>query len=543
MGGSQYEIDILAPMFCTLMKHSYGAYGRGRAASLSAILAVVLVGYGLPSCGGETVVKGPKHVILISLDTLRADHIGAYGNSSDLTPTIDSLAESGITFDNVLAPAPTTLASHTSMLTGQYPQTHGVVRNGYPVHADNVTLAERLKQEGFHTAAFLGSFALDSSFGLDQGFEVYDETFNMKVEGGRDQNQRRANQVTDAALEHLARVKDDADRLFFFVHYFDAHLPYEPELKMAKRYTVDENVVRIDDHQIDAIVRRRHKAQLGLKKGDDRFGLNKTVVQGLSADHLSKADGKPFAIERVPASLYNAEVATVDAAIAKLLGGLAQQGILDDCLIILTGDHGETFWEHGDSWNHGLWLYRTTTHLPWIMSWRGAPWKPGTRIPAPSSTVDLAPTLCALLGIPVLEALDGMDWGPVFEGQAFERGPVFSVATQPLDPQLERASPHWANAHKPHAVQLGPWKLIDSKYNSVQELFHLGQDPGERNNLLAGENLQEEVKAAFEQLSGLLIEFRASARPLPSQFDARQSIGIAARLQAMGYGDKDTAGD
>ncbi len=495
------------------------------------------------SCGAEDKqVQGPKHVILISMDTLRADHIGVYGGPAKLTPTMDSVAQGGVLFESVLAPAPTTLASHTSMLTGQYPQTHGVVRNGFPVNPENVTLAEILKAQGFHTAAFLGSFALDSRFGMDQGFEVYDETFDMEVVGGRDQNQRRAEAVTDAVLGHLEQVGDDADRLFFFVHYFDAHLPYEPEKKMALRYTSDKNILRVDDLHIEALVRKRHLALLGLKEGDASFGLTGTVVQGLTADHINKADGRRFTTERIPASLYNAEVATVDAAIAKLLGGLAEQGILDDCLIILTGDHGETFWEHGDSWNHGLWLYKTTTQLPWVMNWSGAPWKPNTRISQPSSTVDLVPTLCGLLDISLDTSLDGKDWGPALRGQAFDRGPVYSVATQPINPALERSSPHWANAKKPHAVRKGPWKLIVSEYNSVQELFHLGNDPEERTNLLAGDKPDGAASAAFDELSGLLKGFRDSANPLPSHFDPSQSAETAERLSGMGYGDKDGAG-
>ncbi|MDF1838846.1 MAG: sulfatase [Planctomycetota bacterium] len=520
----------------THKKHSTGGAPGLRSRPTTLLALASLVGLGLTSCGSKE-IQGPKHVILISLDTLRADHMGAYGNTSQLTPTMDSLARSGVTFENVLAPAPTTLASHTSMLTGQYPQTHGVVRNGFPVHADNVTLAERLKAEGFHTAAFLGSFALDSRFGMDQGFEVYDETFEMQVEGGRDQNQRSAESVTAATLKHLAKVRDDADRMFFFVHYFDAHLPYEPGPKMAKRYAVDPNVLRVGDEQIEAIVRSRHKALLDLDSGKPSFGLRRTVMDGLTPEHIAKATGQPFSIERIPASLYNAEVASVDAAIAQLLEGLAEQGILDDCLIILTGDHGETFWEHGDFWNHGLWLYKTTTHLPWIMNWKGAPWKPNMRIAEQGSTVDLVPTLCSMLGISVEESLDGADWGPALAGSPFERGPVFSVATQPLDVDLERASPKWANAKKPHAVIRGPWKFIDSKYNGVQELFHLERDPGERHNLIAGDDWSAEVKSAHGELSRLLAEFRASANPLPSHFDPSQSKETAARLSGMGYGD------
>ncbi len=515
---------------------------RSRSVALSFAVLALVVCNALPSCGAKE-TPGPKHVILISLDTLRADHLGAYGNGAQLTPTLDSLAHGGVVFESVLAPAPTTLASHTTMLTGQYPQTHGVPRNGFRVPLDNVTLAERLKEEGFHTTAFIGSFALHNIFGLDQGFEVYDANFSMKAGGGRDQNQRRAQGVTDAALAHLSKVQGEAGRLFCFLHYFDAHLPYEPEPKMAQRFSLDKGVSEITGIQIDSIVRGRHQALLGLKRGDRGFGLGGSVTKGLTAEHLAAADGKAgLPAELLAASLYKAEVATVDAAIANLLAGLDEMGILDDCLIIVTGDHGETFWEHGDFWNHGLWLYQTTTHLPWIMSWKGAPWKPGTRVSEACSTVDLVPTLFGLLNLSLDRVLDGVDVAPAWGTGKFERGPIYAVATQPLDKTLERQTPHWPNANKPHAVRLGPWKLIDSKYNGVQELFHLENDPQERQNLLDGGELSPDAKDAHERLLGLLNGFRDSANPLPAVYYTDRSGESQRKLQGLGYGDK-PAGD
>ena len=120
-----------------------------------------------------------RHVILISIDTLRADHLACYGHPTVRSPHFDRLAAEGILFESAIAAAPTTLASHTSLLTGTFPHTHGTPRNSFVVNARNVTLAETLKQAGFSTAAFIGSFALHSRFGLGQGFDVYDQQFDL----------------------------------------------------------------------------------------------------------------------------------------------------------------------------------------------------------------------------------------------------------------------------------------------------------------------------------------------------------------------------
>ncbi|MEZ5974209.1 MAG: sulfatase-like hydrolase/transferase [Planctomycetota bacterium] len=217
----------------------------------------------IASCGSkEPAWKGPKHILLVSLDTLRADHLGAYGNTRGLTPTMDALARQGVVFPETMAPAPTTLVSHTSMMTGRYPQNHGVVRNGFSVNADNQTLAESLAARGFHTAAFLGSFALDARFGLDQGFHVYNHDFDSLVQRGRDQNQRSAEAVTESALEYLKGLESAPEHLLLFVHYFDAHLPYEPP---AKRCAACAAEPRADDgrHASRRSSRRNTRRSMG----------------------------------------------------------------------------------------------------------------------------------------------------------------------------------------------------------------------------------------------------------------------------------------
>lgn len=525
--------------------HRQGRVLRRRIPRASLGLGLILAGVLGSGCGSRTpVAQGPKNIVLISLDTLRADHLGAYGDQRGLTPTLDSLASEGLVFERTIAPAPTTLASHTSMLTGTYPQTHGVVRNGFPVHPDNQLLAETLAEVGFHTAAFLGSFALDSRFGLDQGFHRYDQAFDSLVTDNRDQNQRSAEAVTQAVLRHLDDLGETPERTFLFVHYFDAHLPYEPPTKWAQRFSSDPEVLELGSSAVEAIVQAKHRDWHGIEPESPRFGNGRAIANGLEPRVILEAKQQAIPEEQLPASLYAAEVAAVDEAIADLLRGLEERGYLQDALVIVSGDHGETFWEHGDLWNHGLWVYQTTLHVPWIMRWTGAPWAAGTRIAANTSTVDLVPTLLELLELPAPDRMDGVSALPWLQEPERERGPLFAVATQPYHPEVERRDERWRNARKPHAVLWGDWKYVRSHYNDIEELYHLASDPGERTNWLRAAEGQtppgvtaEDLRATHERLSQALGDYQAQARPLPSEYDPSQARETAQRLQAIGYGE------
>ncbi len=207
---------------------------RTRALGLAALVRTTLISGTLAavalltgSCGRPGLPQGvPRHVILISLDTARADHFGFMGAESASTPMLDAAASQSVVFTDYMTVVPTTLASHVTLMTGKYPMHHGTPRNGFMVNRGNVMLAEVLKEAGFRTAGFAGSFALDERFDFAQGFDHYDQNFRMLVgEGGVDQNQRRARDVTDAVLQYL-RQEGVPDRLFLFAHYFDAHRPY-----------------------------------------------------------------------------------------------------------------------------------------------------------------------------------------------------------------------------------------------------------------------------------------------------------------------------
>jgi glucan phosphoethanolaminetransferase (alkaline phosphatase superfamily) len=175
-----------------------------------------------------------RNVLLISIDTCRADHVGCYGYPLDTTPNIDAVASEGIVFENAISPLPYTLPAHCTMLTGTIPPYHRVFDNSdYKLSAEDATLAELLKKEGFSTAAFVSSFILDSRFGLGQGFELYDDDFE-EASNTMGINQRSGGETTRDVIEWLDDRKDEKN--FVFLHYYDPHFTYEPPEPFASKF-------------------------------------------------------------------------------------------------------------------------------------------------------------------------------------------------------------------------------------------------------------------------------------------------------------------
>ncbi len=274
-------------------------------------------------------------VILITIDTLRADRLGCYGYRQIETPNIDALARDGVLFADAVVPVPLTLPSHASILTGTYPPYHGVHDfMGKGLDPQHATLAEAFKAGGWKTAAFVSAFVLDSTWGLDQGFDHYFDNFNLEEYQGINPGliQRRASETIDKALEWLERNQGPA---FVWVHLFDPHSDYNPPEPFRSRY-------------------RR--------------------------------------------SPYDGEVAYTDQQLGRLFGYLKQSGRYDNAVIALLSDHGESLGEHGES-EHGFFIYDATIKIPFIIKPPARLKLAGRRIATQVSSVDLAPTLLQLAGI------------------------------------------------------------------------------------------------------------------------------------------------
>lgn len=243
------------------------------------------------------------NLLLVTLDTTRADHLACYGADGIETPTLDHLAGEGVIFARAAAAAPTTLPAHSSILTGLYPVHHGARVNGVFRLADSHhTIAEVLKDRGYRTAAFVSAFVLDAQFGVAQGFDLYDDDLADDAKRARNQYEERAGDVTtERALRWLRDAA--AERFFCWVHYFDAHAPYEPPREYAARYANN---------------------------------------------------------------LYDGEIAFVDECLGRLIAALDKLGVSDRTLIVVVGDHGEGLGEH-DELVHGYLTYESTMRVPLVM--------------------------------------------------------------------------------------------------------------------------------------------------------------------------------
>ena len=301
---------------------------------------------------GELVERGDAagfNLLLISLDTVRQDRLGCYGYRDAKTPVIDRLATRGVRFGDAVSSSPVTLPSHTTLLTGLYPPTTGVRDNGlYRLAEEHQTLAERLEQEGYRTAAFIGCFVLDARFGLDQGFGVYD--FAVTAEGHRrsmpDFNERPAEAVTDAAIRWLRdHTRTQAETpLMMWVHYFDPHLPYRSPLQNRPDFA-----------------------------------------------------GRP----------YDAEIAWVDQQLGRLLSEFERLELTNNTLVVLVADHGESLGEHGEP-THGMFLYEATLRVPLIVSSEALFSEAHVEQDRVVGLVDVRPTIEALLGLEVSLPADGI---------------------------------------------------------------------------------------------------------------------------------------
>ncbi len=515
----------------------FGLLGSGIVVERSRKLACVLfaalaISIAASGCGGSAprTFEGPRHVILISLDTTRADHMGFLG-SKVRTPNLDRFANEAVVFTDAMTAAPTTLAAHTSILTGSHPQSHGVPRNGFVVNDDNVMLAELLADEGFHTAAFLGSFALDSRFGFDQGFDVFDDDFDIQVDrDSYDQNQRRAASVTDAVLEEIGG--SSPDRRFLFVHYFDPHSPYDPPEPYRGMYAAGPNAPkRAALPELGASAAAHQKAISGSPRSVFRHGLTRELLHG--------ATGEPRGDDEAFAALYAGEVSYLDEHLGRLFDGLDEAGILDDALVILTADHGETFYEHADFWNHGLWAYQTTVHVPLVVRLPGAA-SAGKRIELPVSTVDIVPTVCEMLGLELPDRVQGRSLTAAWDdARPLEPRTVYCEATQPVAPEIE-SGVSWTNLSKPKALRRGSMKYIFARYLGVEQLFDLAADPDERVDLLRDPT--PDAIATREEFRKEIVRITSEMpAPLPSSFNPAQEREVIERLRRLGYevGDED----
>jgi arylsulfatase A-like enzyme len=415
------------------------------------------------------------NVILITVDTLRADRLGAYGFAQAHTPTLDRFASEGIRFDHAICQLPQTNASHAALLTGLYPSTNGLkihmvdhIKSGVP------TMASVFANAGYRTAGIYSWVSLDPQFcGLNAGFQTYEgyvlnrslvfsnpqleqiaawyrqiksqvpviQTADLALNSSQDFESTldgRAD-VTNAAVFHWLDNHPTNEPFFLWVHYFDPHYPYNPPAGFDHLFGLKYSGA------IDGSVATIHELEDNQRK-------------------LSDAD-----VARL-GELYQGEISYVDSQIGSLFQKLQSMGLADDTIMLLTGDHGESFGEHGD-WVHGTKVYESEIRVPLVVRYpRQVPAGGVVRVPVQS--IDVLPTVLQLTGITPPKAL---------QGQSFA-----SLLKKPTDSPARVAFTELADESFV-SLLTAEWKLIRNNANGELQLYHLSQDESEANEVSASQ--------------------------------------------------------
>lgn len=294
------------------------------------------------------------NIILVTVDTTRADRMGFLGNQQGITPNLDLLAKQGVVFERAFSQAPLTPVSHATIFTGTYPQFHTVTDFGHPLPSLLPSVPEILQKAGYHTAAFIGSLILDPKGsmapGFDRGFGFFDAGFSPKKDPNKDRYEtieRRGGDVVAHTIQWLDKNRQGP--FFIWVHLYDPHAPYDPPAPFDKKF----------------------------------------------------------------ADPYDGEVAYADASLGKLFTHLRQRGLYDGALIAVMSDHGESLGAHGESM-HGIFLYDETIHVPLLFKLPGAALA-GRRVSARVRLVDFAPTLLSMLSLPLPPTFQGQSLVPLMK--------------------------------------------------------------------------------------------------------------------------------
>ena len=408
----------------------YGLYG-----SLAVGLSPSLL---LSGCGKRQHAKKPN-IILITLDTTRADRLGCYGYRRQTSPNIDKLAEESVLYTRAIAPSSWTLPSHASLFTGKFTSSHGArydpegpllltdaisgpeswdAYRARGLAQNEVTLAEVLKGTGYTTAAVVGGPWMKRIFGLNKGFDYYNDSQISTVNG------RLASQVTTSALNWLERRREK--KFFLFLNYFDPHGPYSPPEGFALRF---------------------------LPKGTNFTGREPTL-------------------EEIN-TLYDAEILYMDHYIGRFLQKLKVENLYNDTLIIVTSDHGELFGEHG-KFGHGHYLYQEELHVPLFIKYPAGE-VPPKRTDLQLQLTDILPMICERVGIAIPRSIQGTSPSQI-------KHPIIAE-TYPLTPFSKDGS--WQSIFE------GDFKFI---WNSKDQhmLFNLKDDPEEKINITGQDSKRTE---------------------------------------------------
>ncbi len=462
-------------------------------------------------------VGKPVNVLVITLDTTRADHLGSYGRARVKTPRLDGLAAEGTLFEKAFTPIPSTFPSHSTLFTGRYPASHGVHDNAvYSLGAEQRTLAELLHERGYATGAFVSAFVLDHQFGLDQGFEVYDDQVDLplmkfdvsklpkELDPARRKwevtlataYQRRGDATTTAALQWLGGL--GSRPCFLWVHLFDAHQPYQPPPPWDRAYDPDYQ---------------------GPMNGDQRafWPLQaRGAIRRADVDHM--------------VALYDGEISWLDEQVGRLLEGVRKVGRWNETLVLVVADHGEGLGEHSQIFEHNSEIYEETVHVPLLVR-RPEESARGARVGALVRTLDVAPTLLDWLGLDPEPAMQGRSLLPFTDRSAEVRDAAEGAGEVLLEALRERQVNPVAESLL--GLRSETFKVIVALDGAGAvkrvELYDLAADPGEKHDLA------DSQPARADKLRARALELHGSL-PRPASSGARELGALESEaLRALGY--------
>lgn len=439
------------------------------------LLLLLVGGGGRAHAAGEL-----PSVLLVTVDTLRADRLSSYGYSRKTSPHLDELLRQGVRFTQARTVEPLTAPALASMLTSLPPQEHGSTRNGMRVRPDLLSLSKILRHQGYKSAAFVGNWTLrDELWGMAGQFDDYEEVLNKARWFGMVKKEAKGEDLTDQASDWLSRqLESQPERPFFlWVHYVEPHAPYK--------------------------LQRAFLDQLG-----------------------AAPDGNLYS----DSGKYDSEIAYVDHHISRLLEHAADLVPAGEMITVFVADHGESLGEHG-YWGHGRHVYDATLHIPMGITWPGR--LEPREIEAPALITDLAPTLLTLLGLPVPDFFQGMDWTPVLRGDETtpaDRVTYYQAHKGVTSPKEDPNKTRQRGLLEVARLEEGTKEILRVPKN-VRRLFDISTDPSEEKDLVVPRSgISDDLRAWLETVQAGL----AVADELPPPSLSEEDLEA---LRALGYID------
>lgn len=460
------------------------AVGLRMVAFAACLTALAL--FGSLSCGRD---RSPN-VLVITIDTLRADHLSCYGYSRPTSPRIDAFASDAVLFEQVLCQAPQTLPSHASIFTGLHPRTHGAISHENRLAPEVTTLAEVLAEKGYTTGAIVSNHVLDARYGLDQGFGSYVPVHRAYPEARRrEMHEREQDPTTDEALKWLEG--NARSHFFLWVHWFHPHRAYDPPPRYRQTFAGPYGGPAVD------------QGEFAMKAWQEKLDLPQEDIAYMRG-------------------LYDGEVAFTDAQVGRVLDRLETLGIAGNTIVIVTSDHGEILYEHEHYFGHDIALYDECTMVPLVIKIPGLRPARG-RVPGLVQSIDIFPTVLEALGLPPPAGLEGKSLLPLARGEAASTGEYGFSETFPFP---EKCPPR-------HAVRTETAKLIwrqEPPAEMVKEFYDLEADPGETRNL-------GPAGGAAARMDSVLAAWVAPAGLLPGPIPSAAESGRRKILKSLGYLD------